>query len=852
MMFARSAGPGFWTTLGLLLVAAFRRSRGRARHRRKLIRAHYGRSVRDWGWIGFVVAIVVMSFSNIAAAYLARGAVKVGETIAIERQGKVQVEAWFAKTLHDLEALRRQPGADAQQLERLRESAYALQAQSIVAETGGNRTAAIDTLRATYRSQGTDGFVERSSGAPAFSALSRWGVWPAMAGSLALLLWSLLLVFQVEGFEFSPQQRSQPMWEWLFSHPAPPAAIFLAEMLSPLVATPIYYSAPLFPGLLYGATYGAGHGVLAAIVIGLPIVLAAGCLGKAIEITCMLLLAPRTRGTVFGIMGWFSFVASMLIIFGAVSVRELPPVLAWMEPLAAAPWPFIGLFLGQQADGSFSFVSGMLACWTVAAATIAASVAVAVFSARRGLSGNVNAGDLAPKGASSFSSSFAASDPFYRKELLWLARDRSAVVMAVMIPLTIGVLQLFSTRGLYSIAVSDWNFICAAAIIVGTYFLLILGPRALAAEGDAFWTVLTWPRALEDLFKAKARLWTWLATALASPLFFYAAWRFPANIAQIALVGAGWWVFARSLAEKSATLLVVTTGTGETRGVSWGRRMAVSLGVMTFATGVMTRQWAVAIAGIVYSIFTAGAMWQNFRARLPYLFDPWSEKPPPAPAMMHAMIAISALAEGATLLAGTVVIGLGVEQFAIARAISFCIFAVVVSLIVAKFLRNRGVSFSDNWLWRKTDGEQAAGNWRLAPSLLTGAALGALLGALAFGYLALLDALPMTAGFMDQMAARRAALPNLHIAYFVMAVLFAPAAEEYLFRGLLYRTLDREWGGWLAVLASAVFFMIYHPFVSWLPVGAVGIAAALVFRRTGHLAAAVALHTVYNAIVVAI
>jgi len=36
-------------------------------------------------------------------------------------------------------------------------------------------------------------------------------------------------------------------------------------------------------------------------------------------------------------------------------------------------------------------------------------------------------------------------------------------------------------------------------------------------------------------------------------------------------------------------------------------------------------------------------------------------------------------------------------------------------------------------------------------------------------------------------------------------------AEEYLFRGLLFRALDRESGGWRAVAGSAAFFAVYHP-----------------------------------------
>ena len=91
---------------------------------------------------------------------------------------------------------------------------------------------------------------------------------------------------------------------------------------------------------------------------------------------------------------------------------------------------------------------------------------------------------------------------------------------------------------------------------------------------------------------------------------------------------------------------------------------------------------------------------------------------------------------------------------------------------------------------------------------------------------------------------------SLKAAYFVAAVLIAPIAEEYLFRGLLYRVLDREWHDWRAVAGSAIFFASYHPFAAWLPVGALGVVNALLFRRTGWLVPAIALHMTYNAAVV--
>ena len=91
--------------------------------------------------------------------------------------------------------------------------------------------------------------------------------------------------------------------------------------------------------------------------------------------------------------------------------------------------------------------------------------------------------------------------------------------------------------------------------------------------------------------------------------------------------------------------------------------------------------------------------------------------------------------------------------------------------------------------------------------------------------------------------------PDMWTKFAELGLLGLPFAEEYLFRGLLYRALDREWGGWRAVLGSAAFFAVYHPALSWLPVAALGAANAMLYKKTGYLAPAIALHLVYNAVV---
>src|SRR5580704_15602401 len=136
-----------------------------------------------------------------------------------------------------------------------------------------------------------------------------------------------------------------------------------------------------------------------------------------------------------------------------------------------------------------------------------------------------------------------------------------------------------------------------------------------------------------------------ISTGVVALVLAYAAFLFHADIWKIALVLVGWFFFGRSMAEKSVTLVSITSESGEVQKTPWGRRLAAQLGMLTFAIGIIGQQWHIAVMGIVYSYITAAAMWQNFRARLPYLYDPWSEELPPPPTLMHAMISISILVE---------------------------------------------------------------------------------------------------------------------------------------------------------------------------------------------------------------
>ncbi len=227
-----------------------------------------------------------------------------------------------------------------------------------------------------------------------------------------------------------------------------------------------------------------------------------------------------------------------------------------------------------------------------------------------------------------------------------------------------------------------------------------------------------------------------ISSGVVALVLCYAAYSFPKNIKEIVLVGIGWFIFGRSMAEKTVTLVTVPSSSGEPEKIPSGRRWAVQLGMLTFAIGVLTRQWHIAVMGIVYSDLTAAAMWQNFRARLPYLYDPWSEKLPPAPTLMHAMIAISVLVEGGAVVTGMVIAFAGRENIAAAQAIAYAFCALAVSIGTWSFLDQRGVSFDDVCHWPANGISEpapvawwgGAGARGLFPALSLGAAGGSAAG----------------------------------------------------------------------------------------------------------------------------
>ncbi len=831
----------------LLLAAARRRAAGRRSRARAIIRSQTGRSGTGWLGFGSLLSLTIAVWLTVLSALLVQEAVKDGQRIDATRRGQVVVAREFMLLVRAAQA-----AASADRTSSWAETdaalrySYAGEAARLAGKTGGNADDIAVRLRRVVLAHRTDRFVAEEDVAAGLAGVQARGA-GALLGLVALAWWTVMLVMQGEGLELDTQRQRHPMWEWVLSHPVRPGALFCAEMLAPLAANPAFWAAPLMPGILFDFVYGPALGLLAAFVVGIPVAVAAACLGKALEIAAMLRLSPRSRGAVFGLMGWLGYSLASLTLIAWWFIDPIAAAIAGPLGLAGElPWPWLGLALGRVPAGAPSFPAGVSICCLVATAVAALSVVLSVWGAMRGLGGSSD--QLVAARPAGRRTQFGRS-PMHRKEWLWLARDRSAIVQVVLVPLSLAGVQLFNMRGVIGDAGGAWNAVCGAAILFGTYFLIVVGPKSLASEGSALWIAMTWPQGLETLLRAKARLWTVVSSAFVALPLLYTACRFPSDLPSVALVGLGWIVFGYGMALKMVTLVAVPGPSGEAEKIPASRRWAACLGTFSFSIGVLTRQWPVAVSGIVYSSVVGAAMWQNFRARLPYLFDPWSERQPYPPTLMHAMVAIAVLVEGGAVITVLIQMFAGAEWAMAARTSGYSLAAAIVGVGVAYFLRTRQVRMADVWRWDAVPGRSGiTGSRRLFLFLAIGGVIGAGLGGLGHLYLLGLQQLAWFRAIPNQ-ADPLTTLPHYRQWSFVLAVLVAPPAEEFLFRGLLYRALDREWGGWAAVGGSAAFFAIYHPLLAWLPVGVVGASNAVLFRRSRYLAPAVLLHMVYNAVV---
>jgi membrane protease YdiL (CAAX protease family) len=428
-----------------------------------------------------------------------------------------------------------------------------------------------------------------------------------------------------------------------------------------------------------------------------------------------------------------------------------------------------------------------------------------------------------------------------RRELRLLGRDRNFLVQTLLLPAVIVGSQVFlnASSNVFVGAVDRPANLAAIAFGLAAYTLMFSAFQTLNAEGQALWILYCFPHSLESLLREKAKLW---ATAAAI---------YPATVLAIAIVFAGdvSLQFARSAAIVMLGVpifAVIATALGVFACDPLAQDPQRRLGVThVYLYMMLTSFYAYAVyagslwqqaALIILTALVAVALWQKARDRFDFLLDP-SASPPSRVSVSDGLIAALIFF---VLQALVVLAQMGVEAVVTSNMmwISFCVAGAATYGIVRLVY----------WRSRTADVPRML-NGRVALALLWGVIGGAAAALAGLTYLHIVVV-------MDAFPALRQASPLTDSAapwwLAAVAIVAAPIFEEFIFRGLIFRGLERSFGLGIAAVASAAIFAIVHPPLAVIPVFCMGVCAALVYQHAKMLLAPITVHATYNAILLAL
>jgi hypothetical protein len=257
-----------------------------------------------------------------------------------------------------------------------------------------------------------------------------------------------------------------------------------------------------------------------------------------------------------------------------------------------------------------------------------------------------------------------------------------------------------------------------------------------------------------------------------------------------------------------------------------------------FAYGIYAGEWWSKAAMLVLCALLAFAIWQKVEERTPFLLDP-TATPTPRVSLSDGLVASLAffVLQGVVM---AIALGAGDDP-------SPTVGLVTVSFVTAGLCVVSGSLVVFGWRrvpqLRRELGFRGGSPWR---ATWTGIALGVLAAAAGHAYVLGMQDVTWFQEVASQALLHRAGAID-RVWFVVLAVVAAPVFEEFVFRGLVYRGLRASLPLPAAVLGSAAIFAIVHHPVSWAPVFAMGVCAALAFERTRLLWAPILVHAVYNA-----
>jgi membrane protease YdiL (CAAX protease family) len=510
---------------------------------------------------------------------------------------------------------------------------------------------------------------------------------------------------------------------------------------------------------------------------------------------------------------------------------SLPPGLAVQMAASAGASEAIRPLVLLFAQAALFILSGMaLLSWQLGSGVVASG------ARESGRAGKASKTGAAGPGLAGLRAVLA---PIQLREVRLLGRDRTFLVQTLVMPaVIIGAQIVLNTNGINSFAsiASHPEYAASIAFGISAYALMFSAFQTINTEGGALWLLYSVPQPLESILRQKAAFWG--AACLIYPALILGSAAFIGGGASLTLAG-----LAAIVLFGIPIFAVIGTAFGvfasDPLAPTVQRKVKISYlylymllasfyAYSIYANGIWQR-----LALLVLTALLAGALWQKARDQLPYLLDP-AASPPASVSLSDGLIAA-------------------------------LMFFVLQSLVlVSRLYRGETLTGFDLLLAFSIAGAVTYGTMRLAFWRLHSAGVPRVFGggmgsALALGITGGIGAAGLA--FLYLVAARHTPLlehanqivlfgSHDKVLLAALAILAAPLFEEFIFRGLIFGGLRRSLSFAPSMLASAAVFALVHPPASVIPVFGLGLVTAIVYERTKLLAAPMAAHAVYNALIV--
>jgi hypothetical protein len=428
------------------------------------------------------------------------------------------------------------------------------------------------------------------------------------------------------------------------------------------------------------------------------------------------------------------------------------------------------------------------------------------------------------------------------KDLHLLWRDRNMLMGTLVVPIVILGMQLAFNPAVLREGFFDYRHIAAMAFGVAAYVLMFSAFSVLGAEGQALWLLYCAPRDLHRLLLEKVLLWGGFACVYAVALLGYGWLRLPFS-----------WLFV-SLSTYVLAAVILCAMVGGALGVFGADPLnpdAPRRGSVTQLYTFMLLAAAIGAGGIyaapgnwhrlvilIVVGFLVYALWEKVRERLPYLLDAGA-RPRSRIMLADGMAAALLFFVLEILYLFFVLKRLGIRPNGPWIALGFVASGVLsVALVLAARWKARTVRL-------RQDLGITLGR---GPGAIVGSAALAGTGAILVGiaYLYLLGRWPWLHHLAQESMREEVELLDKTWG-FALAVFAAPLVEETIFRGMIFRSLRRNHGVMVSILASALLFAVVHDPLSVAPVFVLGCAAGLAFEWSGSIWSAMLVHSAYNA-----